>query len=100
MSLFIISITCTLSAQIKNGLKGPAAKNYKPWKATTVQPQSVIYTYTLKGRSQGPAAKNDKPWKNDRPDAANRRAVKAQPLNTRKGPAAKNYKPWNRTEDI
>ena len=75
--------------QLRNNLKGPAAKNYKAWKHNLKA--TPLVSETSKQKRIGPVAKNAKPWK--------RRLIMAyaKVLGSRraglKGPAAKNYKP-------
>ena len=55
---------CSIShAQARNGLKGPAAKNYKPWMQPTKAFTPSVAVSDYKNRLKGPSAKNSKPWK-------------------------------------
>ena len=84
-------------AQNKVGLKGPAAKNYKPWK-DGVQKESVIVV-NQEISVKGPKAKNRKPW--EAQTTEKKHAVQITLGSNKrflKGPAAKNYKPWKRKE--
>lgn len=45
-------------AQAPAHLKGPAAKNYKPWKDRTAQPDNMTLVTVEKAELTGPAAKN------------------------------------------
>lgn len=78
----------------KSDLKGPAYKNYKPWKHKTVP--TVVYTLEREEKLTGPAYKNYKPWK----DQAKKEkvAIKVGDSERQKltGPAYKNYKPWRK----
>jgi len=99
--VYIISllfISATIMAQSDKPLKGPAAKNYKPWK-DKVKDTKIVYTKTVttQNKLKGPAAKNYKPWKITGEESttiivANSKKI----LNKRTGPAAKNYKPWKK----
>ncbi|WP_203258832.1 hypothetical protein [Hyunsoonleella ulvae] len=75
----------------RSDLKGPAYKNYKPWKYTT----AVTPVYTVKKKAlTGPAYKNYKRWT----DTSKVEYVAIQVGNNKRqkltGPAYKNYKPW------
>ncbi len=85
----IISIG-TVAAQRPTDLKGPAAKNYKPWRDKDKVKTKVVTM--RKERLQGPAAKNYKPWANKAKRTPGVKIAEAKPK--LKGPAAKNYKPW------
>ena len=93
-------ISFTVLSQNRNELKGPAAKNYKPWKnkVTSVE----IYSNVSDADLKGPVAKNFKPWKRDKIDDSQKKSVALKAQKTKlQGPAAKNYKPWmNRPESI
>ncbi len=69
-----------------SNLKGPAAKNYKPWK----NQQKVTLVDTKTDQVQGPQAKNQKIWENN----DNQQAVYVATTTRRhlKGPKAKNYR--------
>lgn len=79
-------------AQTAQDLKGPKAKNYKPWKE-----QARKGTLSVKldeADKKGPAYKNHKVWEGD----ASKVEV-ASELVTKKpitGPKAKNQKPWKK----
>ena len=106
----VFFFTLTSFAQ-SNEMKGPASKNYKPWK----NPKSPETIYlVVREDVTGPAAKNRKPWKGSTEapymaaaEGVNGPAVKATQLSGRKrvaintknsekltGPKAKNRKPW------
>lgn len=82
-------------SQSRTDLKGPKAKNYKPWKyeanATEVQSE-IAETVAVKG----PKAKNQKVWREE--DAKNYVTVSTEgdQKTSLKGPKAKNYKPWKK----
>ncbi|MDO6738029.1 hypothetical protein [Wenyingzhuangia sp. 2_MG-2023] len=83
----------TANAQKKNELKGPEAKNYKPWQhkvAATVEVYSVD-----KSALRSKEVKNYKPWKKGK-NVTTKKLVLASNYkrNELQGPAAKNYKPW------
>ncbi|WP_139955701.1 hypothetical protein [Flavicella sediminum] len=94
LCIAFFSITC-VSAQSKNGLKGPAAKNYKPWKDKN-KSSLVLVTQNTK-QLKGPEAKNYKPWKDN---SAKESEAYVVALDTKKrnlrSPEAKNYKPWKK----
>ena len=81
-------------AQKRSDFKGPAYKNYKPWKHETVP--TTLYVSTEKKSLKGPAYKNYKPWK----DTSEKKAITINTSGTErqklKGPAYKNYKPWRK----
>ena len=81
----------SIDAQIPKGLKGPAAKNYKPWKDQDRVTATVV-SQADKEQLQGPAAKNYKPWKDEESTGTTVEVVSSKPK--LKGPAAKNHKPW------
>ncbi|WP_339925203.1 hypothetical protein [uncultured Cyclobacterium sp.] len=77
-------------AQSNNDLKGPAAKNQKPWQNT--EKANKIYTLETSSKAQGPSAKNKKSWKSK---AKNYQQVTLVSNKTRlTGPKAKNAKVW------
>ena len=70
----------------KHQLKGPAAKNYKPWNTTSSpSPITVTHPKTLKG----PEAKNSKPWEQD----LKVYSIVFVARKDLKGPKAKNHRP-------
>jgi hypothetical protein len=79
------------TAQSRTSLKGPAAKNYKPWKYE--QKEAVIYTTDSENKT-GPIVKNEKPWEKETDKAQLIPVVFLNPKKGLKGPVAKNYKPW------
>ena len=77
--------------QMRSELKGPKAKNYKPWKANK---SNTVAVASLDVESvQGPEAKNARVW-----DSATKvntsSAIASSDRSTMKGPKAKNRKPW------
>ncbi|MDN3686586.1 hypothetical protein [Cyclobacterium jeungdonense] len=80
-------------AQDKSDLKGPAAKNYKPWMKKDKADPKKVYTLSETEKLQGPAAKNKKSWKSDDKNFKEVKLVSTKPRVT--GPKAKNAKPWN-----
>ena len=92
-ALFIALIVTIGAAEAQRpmNLKGPEAKNYKPWKdKDKTQASTAVFVRTEK--LQGPAAKNYKPWKDkaDRPTTVRVKEAKPRLM----GPAYKNRKPW------
>lgn len=101
--LFISSLVLALmlsfsvQAQSRTSLKGPAAKNYKPWKDTE-QPGVKAVTYATKADKKGPVAKNEKVW--ERTSATSGLIAVETSYNTKlKGPAAKNKKVWTSNDN-
>ncbi|UXP31653.1 hypothetical protein N6H18_14990 [Reichenbachiella agarivorans] len=99
MKTLIIAFALTLVAsfsfaQTRTDLKGPAAKNYKPWKDKNQTEQAIAMKSEDATRVQGPAAKNQKVWdKENQAEYTEVAVVSGQ--NDLKGPAAKNYKVWS-----
>ncbi|WP_152286527.1 hypothetical protein [Flavicella marina] len=86
-----------MNAQSRNDLKGPAAKNYKPWqhKTKTVEiTSSSTHQQSLRSHEH----KNYKPWK----DNSERTKIEVVSSNKHKlrSPEAKNYKPWNNNQFV
>ena len=91
--LFMVSLASQVVAQRKNDLKGPAAKNFKPWQSTDTGIK--LYSKAELQVVQGPSAKNAKPWETQPGEF--RVLSQAQPnRNELKGPKAKNFKPWQK----
>lgn len=69
MKKFILVLTLFVGAQVSVmaqnplGLKGPEAKNYKPWKHQAKD--NVMLVNIPSEKKQGPANKNAKNWKSD-----------------------------------
>lgn len=77
-------------AQSPSDLKGPAAKNYKPWKhqARSGDLMTIVYKKAVKG----PSYKNRNPWQDE-----TKKSFITTDFRIRKkitGPKAKNKKPW------
>ena len=92
IGLFVLPIIC--SAQANKQLKGPEAKNYKPWQKKKNKTATKTVVHLDRASLKGPKAKNAKPWQNKQV---------VQPIEilaTRKvfmkGPKAKNSKPWQK----
>lgn len=81
-------------AQNKSDLKGPAAKNYKPWQKSEKAPAIKVYTLETTSKVQGPSAKNKKSWKVEAKDYQETSLVSTKPKVT--GPKAKNTKVWSK----
>ena len=93
LALIISMFSISGFAQSKNDLKGPAAKNYKPWKADL---ESIsIVTVSQKTELMGPNFKNQKPWSVNSDQVTKTQVIFSSNRKGLKGPAAKNYKPWN-----
>ncbi|TNJ47071.1 hypothetical protein KFZ70_05290 [Tamlana fucoidanivorans] len=87
----LVFVTVTAFAQDRNGLTGPAYKNYKPSKHKTEA--KPVYNANHKIGLTGPAYKNYKPGK-----SSNEVEYQVVSTNNSKagltGPAYKNHKPW------
>jgi len=80
-------------AQDKSDLKGPAAKNYKPWQKNEKTATKKLYTLEASSKVQGPSAKNKKSWESKSINYQEITLVANKPKVT--GPKAKNAKAWN-----
>jgi hypothetical protein len=89
----ILSIVSTAAfAQAPSNLKGPEAKNYKPWEDTN-RTNTQILVATDDNQLKGPEAKNKKVWLTDA--NTSKKVVKTNGNRVKpKGPKAKNAKPW------
>lgn len=88
---FALFASFSVQAQNRTDLKGPEAKNYKPWANEQVDTKDyIVKTGDVK---TGPEAKNAKPWAQDNKEVLvlNMESKKDH----KKGPEAKNAKPWN-----
>ena len=92
--LTLIFCVGALIGQSNITLKGPAAKNYKPWKDKKVQKQEVVMVMKETQPLKGPAAKNAKPWQQKKVLVTTTADIATNRRLNLKGPAAKNYKPW------
>ncbi|MEP0369069.1 MAG: hypothetical protein ABJN36_06165 [Cyclobacteriaceae bacterium] len=88
---FALFISTYTMAQSRTDLKGPAAKNYKPWQ--NKEKSDVVYVVSTAEKKQGPAAKNAKVWDRKESDQVLVVDMTSEPKKL-KGPAAKNSKPW------
>ena len=89
--LFMTALASQVVAQAKNDLKGPEAKNFKPWQSANAGVR--LYSKVELNVVKGPLAKNAKPWKTQPGEL--RVLSQAKPnRNELKGPKAKNFKPW------
>jgi len=84
---FLFTLVVT-NAQESGGLKGPAAKNFKPWKHQA-ESEAVMVIVSSNGK-KGPEFKNYKIWKEDSEMMAARSKTEVK----KTGPDAKNQKPW------
>jgi hypothetical protein len=80
------------TAQSRTSLKGPASKNYKPWKYD--HKEAVIFTADSENKT-GPIVKNEKPWQKELDNAQLIPVIFLNPKQGLMGPLAKNYRPWN-----
>ncbi|MFH6982646.1 hypothetical protein [Marinoscillum sp. 108] len=88
LTVFCFLIVMSTMAQGSGDLKGPEAKNRKPW----LDPKPASTVYLVKGESlQGPAAKNVRPLERKTGELVKLDLTTKDKL---KGPAYKNYKPW------
>lgn len=78
------------NAQEWNELKGPAAKNYKPWKSQAKNASAEVRSE--RSDVQGPAFKNQKPWNQTDTTVPVDTTLDTSEKVT--GPKAKNRKPW------
>lgn len=76
-------------AQDRNDLKGPKAKNWKPWSSERTQVTVVTFEkQQLKGPEAKNTAINERPKSGQKPVSLNKKP-------RLKGPKAKNRKPWS-----
>lgn len=99
MKTVIIAILFTATAmfanaQSRNDLKGPAAKNHKPWKSKAKTEQTIVMKSTDSEKVQGPAAKNNKVRSQEEVVEFREVAIVSE-KSSLKGPAAKNTKVWS-----
>jgi len=80
------------NAQSPQEIKGPKAKNYKPWKQEAQT--SALMVNVGETPPKGPAFKNKKSWKNQ----ADKVQVSSESKNKEQltGPKAKNRKIWEK----
>jgi hypothetical protein len=93
-------VATTSIAQSRTQLKGPAAKNYKPWQDNSKTSKTYL-THSVEIK-QGPEAKNAKVWsKKNKSEEAIVINMTSKPQNL-KGPEAKNRTPWaeQRSEEL
>lgn len=98
----MIRFTCMLAAcflafnvsnaQSHQDLKGPAAKNYKPWKQQARK--GTLLVTVDEEKVKGPAYKNKKPQKGDFEVVEVNADLRKREHVT--GPKAKNSKPWKK----
>jgi len=94
----IMFFALSSEAQSRNQLKGPKAKNYKPW-MNKEKSQTAFVVKNVETK-QGPEAKNNKVWSDENKNAETLAVNFGSAKTSLKGPKAKNYKPWeqNATE--
>jgi hypothetical protein len=93
LAFAIIAMFFTISlvnAQEFQELKGPAAKNYKPWKQQARTGSLLVKTTPVD--QQGPEAKNQRVWEQDIEKEELPVGIEARERVT--GPEAKNKRPW------
>jgi hypothetical protein len=81
-------------AQNRNQLKGPKAKNYKPW--MNKEQSNTPFVFKNIEAKKGPKAKNDKIWSEENKNAPTTAVKAGSKRNNLKGPAAKNFKHWEK----
>ncbi len=89
--LGLLTLVSIVHAQAPKHLKGPAAKNYKPWQDQQQVGKIPVVRITPE-RLQGPAAKNQKAWEKSR-NANYLQASTRSYYTDLKGPRYKNRKP-------
>ncbi len=91
-----LALSANAISQSRTDMKGPNAKNYKPWKheakATPVESKTAGAVEV-----KGPRAKNKKAWRKGTEGYADV-SVDTNRTKTLKGPKAKNAKPWKRDD--
>ncbi|NRB50547.1 MAG: hypothetical protein HRU41_22955 [Saprospiraceae bacterium] len=87
----LLAMVSIVHAQAPRHLKGPAAKNYKPWQDKQQVGKIPVAKITPE-RLQGPAAKNQKAWEKNR-NANYIQASTRSYYAKLKGPKYKNQKP-------
>ncbi|MBD0823328.1 MULTISPECIES: hypothetical protein [Aestuariibaculum] len=97
--LFILAfvfVSFSAFSQDRSDLKGPAYKNYKPWKHKTEA--KPVFTSNTKTDLKGPEYKNRKVWKKSEEASYTQVVVENKKANLM-GPAYKNYKP-NKEKEV
>ena len=89
MLILMLAVGMTYG-QMRTELKGPKAKNYKPWKAS--KSNSVVASLDVES-VKGPEAKNARVW-DSTTKANSSSAIASSNRLSIKGPKAKNRKPW------
>ncbi len=79
-------------AQSNDNLKGPAAKNQKPWQKQSKD--GVILVMVDDKANPGPQHKNAKPWRADQTKLGIQTSLVVRERVT--GPKAKNQRPWKK----
>lgn len=81
-----------VNAQAFKDLRGPAAKNYKPWKDNSEKTTAMVNVSP--NEKQGPAFKNAKTWEQE----AEKAPLISRPVGEKRefGPKAKNRQPRRR----
>ncbi len=88
VALLVSSIL--FAAQNPKELKGPQAKNFKPWMKET--PKMVVVKKSSLKSLKGPSFKNHKTWEVEKEQPT--KAFVTKPRTRVTGPKAKNKKPW------
>jgi hypothetical protein len=95
LPLFILAFFFTIfvaNAQAFKDLKGPAAKNYKPWKDNSKKTTAMVNV--TPNEKQGPEFKNARSWEQE----SEKVKLLSRPVSEERefGPKAKNRQPWKR----
>lgn len=90
--LFIFNGMAQHSDALNKQMKGPAAKNYKPWENSEKSAKTILVTQYK--QLKGPKAKNHKPWNND----CERYPMAFVDRKDLKGPKAKNTRPFEHVQ--
>lgn len=88
--VLILAVSVASAQSADKPLKGPKAKNYKPWKDTN-RTYVTIQTLDQRTKLQGPVAKNQKIWKREE-SASSVSVTYGSERSKLKGPKAKNFK--------
>ena len=99
--LCLFAMAMVVSAQSSTTMKGPKAKNSKPWiKNKADQADAIVLVSLDAPKLKGPAAKNKKAWKKKEGQVYQRVMVTNMPEDLRKGPRFKNRKPWKNASPV
>ncbi len=94
IAIVFLSAATLAGAQGRNDLKGPAAKNFKPWKNDAKVEQTIAMKSHEAEKVQGPVAKNNK-VRSEQEALEFREVAVVSEKSSLKGPVAKNTKVWS-----